>query len=72
MSEELIDRVMKGERVVNEKNKKSNGIGVYNVLERLRMYYHADDVMDVYSAGENKGTCFTLKLPYEKGGEGNV
>lgn len=72
MSEELIDRVMKGESVVNEKNKKSNGIGVYNVLERLRMYYHADDVMDVYSAGENKGTCFTLKLPYEKGGEGNV
>lgn len=65
MSEELIQRVLRGENVKNKKNSKSNGIGVYNVLERLQMYYTTEDVLEIESDGEGKGTRFILKIPKE-------
>ena len=65
MSQELIERVLHGENVKNRKNSKSNGIGVYNVLERLQMYYTTEDVLEIESDGEGKGTRFTLKIPKE-------
>lgn len=65
MSQELIERVLCGENVKNRKNSKSNGIGVYNVLERLQMYYTTEDVLEIESDGEGKGTRFTLKIPKE-------
>ena len=65
MSRELIERVLQGENVKNRKNSKSNGIGIYNVLERLQMYYTTEDVLEIISDGEGKGTRFTLKIPKE-------
>ena len=65
MSRELIERVLRGENVKNKKNSKSNGIGIYNVLERLQMYYTTEDVLEIESDGEGKGTRFTLKIPKE-------
>lgn len=65
MSRELIERVLQGENVKNRKNSKSNGIGIYNVLERLQMYYTTEDVLEIKSDGEGKGTHFTLKIPKE-------
>ena len=65
MSRELIERVLQGENVKNRKNSKSNGIGIYNVLERLQMYYTTEDVLEIKSDGEGKGTRFTLKIPKE-------
>lgn len=65
MSQELIERVLRGENVKNKKNSKSNGIGIYNVLERLQMYYTTEDVLEIKSDGEGKGTRFTLKIPKE-------
>lgn len=65
MSRELIERVLQGENVKNRKNSKSNGISIYNVLERLQMYYTTEDVLEIKSDGEGKGTRFTLKIPKE-------
>ncbi|CDD35417.1 signal transduction histidine kinase LytS [Roseburia sp. CAG:309] len=65
MSRELIERVLRGENVKNKKNSKSNGIGIYNVLERLQMYYTTEDVLEIESDGEGEGTRFTLKIPKE-------
>ena len=65
MSRELVERVMRGENVKNKKNSKSNGIGIYNVRERLQMYYGSEDVLQIQSDGEGKGTCFILKIPLE-------
>ena len=65
MSRELIERVLQGENVKNRKNSKSNGIGIYNVLERLQMYYTTEDVLEIKSDGEGKGTQFMLKIPKE-------
>ena len=65
MSRELIERVLQGENVKNRKNSKSNGIGIYNVLERLQMYYTTEDVLEIISDGEGKGTRVTLKIPKE-------
>lgn len=65
MSRELIERVLQGENVKNRKKSKSNGIGIYNVLERLQMYYTTEDVLEIESDGEGKGTRFILKIPKE-------
>lgn len=67
MEQSLITRILDGENVRNQKNRKSNGIGIYNVRERLMMYYNREDVLFIESEGENKGTKFIVKIPYEEG-----
>mgnify|MGYP001065473080 CR=1 FL=1 len=67
MAQSLITRILDGENVRNQKNRKSNGIGIYNVRERLMMYYNREDVLFIESEGENKGTKFTVKIPCEEG-----
>lgn len=72
MSEELIGQVLRGESQGKKADRKSNGIGVYNVLERLRLYFGIQDVMEIESAGENKGTRFVLKIPVKGEGDRHV
>lgn len=72
MSEELIGQVLRGESQGKKTDRKSNGIGVYNVLERLRLYFGIQDVMEIESAGENKGTRFVLKIPVKGEGDKHV
>lgn len=67
MEQSLITRILDGENVRNQKNRKSNGIGIYNVRERLMMYYNREDVLFIESEGENKGTKFIVKIPCEEG-----
>lgn len=47
----------------DENNKNSNGIGITNVINRLRIFYNRDDVVEISSAGENLGTEVALFLP---------
>ena len=51
----------------------TNGIGIYNILSRLRIFYGVDDVMDIYST-EGYGTEVVLRLPVRNQGMevGNV
>jgi two-component system, sensor histidine kinase YesM len=47
------------------KQKKSGhttGIGIYNVVHRLRLFFGVEDVLEVVSA-PNEGASFTLKIP---------
>lgn len=57
--------------VNTEDSDHSNGVGMNNVLSRLRLYYGVEDVMDITRLGENEGTEVTLYLPY-KGVKHNV
>ncbi|MCL4516429.1 MAG: sensor histidine kinase [Firmicutes bacterium] len=47
------------------------GIGMHNVIDRLRLFYNVDDVHDVIELRSevDKGTRVTLKIP-RKGGKG--
>ena len=63
MSEEKISKILSGENVSDTSKSSSNGIGLVNVIERLRIFTGRDDVMDIFSDGKNKGTEFVIKVP---------
>jgi sensor histidine kinase YesM len=43
--------------------KDSNGIGLGNVINRLRLYFDKHDVFEIESEGRNKGTKVTIHIP---------
>lgn len=63
MDHELIDKVMKNERKEEEIQKKSNGIGLSNVISRLELYYSSENILEIKSEGENKGTEVIIRIP---------
>ncbi len=64
MSEEKIDKILSGEGVTADPAKNdSNGIGLGNVIERIRIFTGRDNVMDIISEGKDKGTEFIIKVP---------
>ncbi|MDP4092886.1 MAG: sensor histidine kinase [Bacillota bacterium] len=50
--------------MINQDNKsgKSNGIGMRNVINRLRLYFNKEDVIEIKSQ-PGTGTCIIIKLP---------
>lgn len=61
MDEETIERLLNGKPVSPEK-KSSNGIGMDNVIARLKLFVGCDDVMSIESDGPGKGSRFTIYL----------
>lgn len=49
--------------------KDSTGIGLNNVISRLRLYYNADHVLNINSPGPGKGTVVILTIPKKEGME---
>lgn len=75
MDKTTIDRIMnfkikpgKIEREVNPA-KDSHGIGLGNVITRLKLYYDTDDVFHINSDGQNKGTTVTILIPKDRGAD---
>ncbi len=60
MSQDVIRKVLDGEWRPDENVTNSNGVGMDNVIARLRLYHKRDDVMEIHSAGENLGTEFIV------------
>lgn len=48
-----------------EKSDSGNGVGLFNVRERLRLYFERDDVMTVESGGEGEGALVTIRVPVQ-------
>ena len=65
MSRDKIDRILSGEAAgeADADHAASNGIGLGNVIERLQIFTGKQDVMEIFSEGENKGTEFIIKVP---------
>lgn len=66
MTEEQIQDIMSGKRRTNYKGH-STGIGVNNVIQRIKLFYGAEDIIQI-SSTPGLGTCVTLQLPKHKGG----
>lgn len=45
----------------------SNGIGLNNVIGRVRLFFDRQDIIQIHSDGEGKGTEVILMLPMEEG-----
>ncbi len=65
MSQEMIQAVMEGKVGGGEENPRSTGIAVGNVLSRLRLYYNRENLLQIESEGEGKGTQVHITLPLD-------
>ena len=64
MSEETRQMILKCQRFDSEITGNMTGIGIYNVVQRLKLFFNCDDVIEVKSA-PGKGTKVVLKIPYK-------
>ncbi len=61
MTEEQIRKILSGEKISGTAAS-SNGIGMDNVIARLRLFTGDADALEIRSAGEGKGTEFIIRL----------
>ncbi|WP_099467387.1 sensor histidine kinase [Konateibacter massiliensis] len=67
MSQELIEKVMSSKLKEKDISEDSNGVGLDNVINRLRLFYSKQDVMEITSVGENMGTEVAIYIPITEG-----
>ena len=65
MSQELIKEVLSGEyKSENDsESKKGNGVGLNNVMQRLRLYFNGADNFEIISNGRDQGTEVVITVP---------
>ncbi len=64
MPQEKIDEILTNRLPVSDIKTDSNGVGLNNVIQRLRIFFESEDVFDIVSEGENMGTEIIITLPY--------
>lgn len=72
MSKETIDKVLSGTYREEELAAGSNGIGMDNVIARLKLFTESDDVMSIISDGTGKGTEVIIYLQLKEREEYDV
>lgn len=72
MGAETIDKVLGGAYKEEEHTAGSNGIGIDNVIARLKLFTEGDDVMSIVSEGEGKGTEVIIYLQIREREEEDV
>ena len=66
MSEKTIEKVMSGSYREEGMPADSNGIGMDNVIARLKLFTESEEVMTIISGGKDQGTEVTLYLPIRR------
>ncbi len=72
MSAGAIDKVLSGTYREEELAAGSNGIGMDNVIARLKLFTEGEDVMSIISEGKDQGTEFIIYLPNKEREEDDV
>ncbi|NLG04722.1 MAG: histidine kinase [Clostridia bacterium] len=65
IQEDRIKQIMAQEIEPSDLSKDSNGIGLTNVISRLKLFFGREDVFFINSEGENKGTEVIIRIPAE-------
>lgn len=65
ISREKIDRIMHSKLSEADLKAAANGVGLDNVIGRLRLFFNREDVIEITSAGENMGTEIAIYIPLE-------
>lgn len=66
MSEDTKQKILNCYKFESEKSGHTTGIGLYNVVQRMRLFFDCEDVINVESE-PGKGTKVTLMIPFPKG-----
>ena len=64
IAQEKIDKILSNELRTGDVGTDSNGVGLDNVIRRLKLFFGNEDVFDIISEGENMGTEVLICLPY--------
>ena len=66
IDKEEIKRILDGSYSPREQKYDNNGIGLDNVISRLRLYAEREDVVEIHSEGENMGCEFIVRIPRQR------
>ena len=66
ISQETIDQLLNGQFSHDSDSYDNNGIGMDNVISRLRLFAGYEDALNIISRGENKGCEVIIRLPMEE------
>lgn len=72
IDQEKIDKILSGNLKSEDISGTSNGIGLDNVINRLKLFLESDDVLEIVSEGENRGTEIRIYLPLPEKGYNDV
>ncbi len=69
IEEEKLKTILSKEKSKNLTGKHASGIGIHNVIDRLRLFYNISDTNEIFEIKSKvgMGTKVTLKLPHSKG-----
>lgn len=65
MSEEKIERIMHSKLEETDLKDAINGVGLDNVIVRLRLFFDREDVIEIISGGQDMGTEIVIYIPLE-------
>ncbi len=68
MEQERIRQVLAGEAREDDLSSSSNGVGIWNVIERLKLYFQGKASLTIWSEGKDKGTEVEILIPGEQEG----
>lgn len=63
MSADEIEKVLNGKKEIDRTDEHHNGIGMDNVIARLKLFAGTEDVIDIKSEGKDKGCEVIISLP---------
>lgn len=63
ISKEMISNIMNNRLIESDVSTDSNGVGLNNVISRLRLFFDYEDAFEILSDGENKGTEVIINIP---------
>lgn len=70
--QEKIDKIMSGNLKNEDMKGTSNGIGLDNVINRIRLFLDNEDAFEIISEGESMGTDVRIYLPVSEKRDDNV
>lgn len=72
IEQEKIHKILRNELHSTDVGADSNGVGLDNVIRRLKLFFGNEDVFDIISEGENMGTEVLICLPDTEGRDEDV
>lgn len=69
MKQDKIKEIMEGQLKETNLSSDSNGIGIGNVINRLRLFFQRENVIEITSLGENMGTEVAIFIPMGEEGK---
>ena len=66
MTQDKVDKIISTKLKTSDIKNDSNGIGLDNVIARLKIFYNKEDIFEIFSEGEDMGTNVLIHIPYSQ------